>query len=86
MKSSIYKITKSLGLEKSDVDKVMSNSARDNNAKHVAASVDLYKAGTEYGTVSPKDVYKAGTYYGTVSSRDLYKAGTYYGTISVKDF
>jgi len=73
MKSNIYKITKSLGLGKSDVDRIVSNPE------------NVYKAGAFYGTVSPKDVYKAGTYYGTVSSRDLYKAGTYYGTISVKD-
>jgi len=71
---SVYEIAKKLGLEKEDVDSIISRSA------------DVYKAGTWYGTVSSKDVYKAGTFYGTVSSNDVYKAGTFYGTVSINDF
>lgn len=74
MKTKVYEIAKNLGLGKREVDSIVSR------------PTNVYKAGTYYGTVSPKDVYKAGTYYGTVSSRDLYKAGTYYGTVSIKDF
>ena len=99
MNAEIYKIAKNLGLDKKDVDKVLSASNASGMSNNAAvdvykagtrygtvSSADLYKAGTEYGTVSPKDVYKAVTYYGTVSARDLYKAGTYYGTISINDF
>ena len=84
MSKKIYAIAKGLGLEKKDVDGVLSGATSSKTSDNVSA--DVYKAGTEYGTVSAKDVYKAGTYYGTVSSKDLYKAGTYYGTISIKDF
>lgn len=31
-------------------------------------------------------LYKAGTYYGTVSPKEIYKAGTIYGSISIYDF
>jgi len=84
MNKKMYAIAKSLGLEKKDVDGALSGAVSSPRNDNVSA--DVYKAGTEYGTVSSKDLYKAGTYYGTVSSKDLYKAGTYYGTISVKDF
>lgn len=76
MRTQIYAIARNLGLTKKDVNGILSDSS----------STSLYKAGTYYGTVSPKEVYKAGTYYGTVSSTDVYKAGTYYGTISPRDF
>ncbi|OYT56734.1 hypothetical protein B6U70_03305 [Euryarchaeota archaeon ex4484_162] len=71
---SVYEIAKKLGLEKEDVDSIISRPA------------ELYKAGTKYGTVSSAEIYKAGTEYGTVSSNDVYKAGTFYGTVSINDF
>jgi len=82
MKNSIYKSAKDLGLDKKDVDIVLSSS-RNSNCN--SAGVDLYKAGTDYGTVSPKELYKAGTEYGTVSPKEIYKADTKYGTISPED-
>ncbi len=83
-KRTIYDVVAGLGLSSKDVDRILSNSV--NQKIESSSSADLYKAGTDYGTVSPNDVYKAGTYYGTVSSKDVYKAGTYYGTISIRDF
>jgi len=60
MKSNVYKITKSLGLGKSDVDRIMSNSARDGNTKPVAASVDIYMVPTTAQSASKisKELYK----------------------------
>ena len=80
-KTDIYKIGECLGLDKKDINKVLS-------AKHKGSDspcVDTYKAGTKYGTVSPKECYKAGTRYGTVSPKEMYKAGTRYGTVSPKE-
>ena len=98
MKTEIYEAAENLGLSKKEVDSIMSGSATvktSNGSVDIykagtkygtVSSADLYKAGTDYGTVSPKDVYKAGTRYGVVSPKDVYKAGTIYGTISIKDF
>lgn len=85
MKANIYKIAKNLGLDRKDIDGIMSNSVSTTN-RPASVSDNTYKAGTEYGTVSPKEIYKAGTWYGTVSVKDVYKAGTLYGTVSIKDF
>jgi hypothetical protein len=82
-RNNIYNIVAGLGLSKKDVDDVLSSQAKNKTVS--ADSPDLYKAGTDYGTVSPKDVYKAGTRYGTVNSKDIYKAGTIYGTVASKD-
>ena len=57
-KNKIYELGKTLGLDKKDIDNVLSPK-------------EIYKAGTIYGTVSPKEIYKAGTIYGTVSPKDL---------------
>ena len=81
MEKNIYQIAKNLGLDKKDVDKVLSSK----NANSDSPCVDTYKAGTKYGTVSPKECYKAGTRYGTVSPKEMYKAGTRYGTVSPKE-
>ena len=83
MNLRIYKAARNLGLSKKEVDRITSSSV---NKKSSNGSMDLYKAGTDYGTVGSSDVYKAGTRYGTVGSSDVYKAGTRYGTISPKDF
>ena len=69
MKTDIYKLAKNLGLGKKDVDGILSRSVS-NATKSATVSADVYKAGTDYGTVSPKDVYKAGTIYGTISIKD----------------
>lgn len=82
----LYKIAKNLGLDKNDIDNILSANLKitvDSSNNSVA---DLYKAGTRYGTVSSVDLYKAGTKYGTISLKDVYKDGTYYGTISIEDF
>ena len=81
-KKDIYLITRNLGLSRREVNKIMS---RKNIKKSNPDSTDLYKAGTDYGTVSSSDIYKAGTKYGTVGSSDIYKAGTRYGTVSSSD-
>jgi hypothetical protein len=69
MNAEIYKVAKNLGLNKKDVDKVLST----NNASGTSnnAATDVYKAGTRYGTVSSADLYKAGTRYGTISIKDF---------------
>ena len=74
MKEDIYKLGEELGLNRDEIEEIISRPA------------ELYKAGTRYGTVSSAEIYKAGTAYGTVSSNDVYKAGTYYGTVSIRDF
>ena len=81
MKSDIYEIGKNLGLGKKDIDKVVS--VKEANSEN--PSVETYKAGSKYGTSSPKQLYKSGSWYGTYSPKELYKAGTEYGTISPKD-
>ena len=58
MNKKIYRNTRHLGLEKKEVDNILSKNG-------------TYKAGTYYGTISVKDIYKAGTYYGTLSIKDL---------------
>jgi hypothetical protein len=78
LKSSIYEIGKSLGLEKEEIDSMILSK----NEQKYSKDVDLYKAGNKYGTISPQSLYKAGTDYGTISPIELYKGGTYYGTIS----
>jgi len=100
-KDNIYKLGKILGLDKKDIDNVLSAKLRISTEGINTPAVDVYKAGTRYGTLSskelykagsrygtlsPKELYKAGTHYGAVSPRELYKDGTYYGTISPKDF
>jgi hypothetical protein len=50
----IYKISKRLGLGKEDVDGILSSNANITN-RNTSISADLYKAGTDYGTVSIKD-------------------------------
>ncbi len=64
-KKDIYEIGKALGLNKNDIDEVLSASFQRN--ANADASADVYKAGTRYGTVSSADIYKAGTRYGTIS-------------------
>ena len=81
-KRNIYQITRNLGLSRKEVNRIISGSA---NTKPTNSSTDLYKAGTDYGTVGTSDIYKSGTRYGTVSRNDIYKAGTRYGTISPYD-
>ena len=58
LNKKIYKVARSIGLNRKDVDSITSNEG-------------IYKAGTWYGTVSAKDIYKAGTSYGTVSPKDF---------------
>ena len=58
MNRNIYKLAKTLSLDKKDVDAILSNPG-------------IYKAGTSYDTVSCKDLYKACTDYGTVSIKDF---------------
>jgi len=89
MKEDIYKLGEELGLNRDEIEEIISRPTelyKAGTRYGTVSSAEIYKAGTEYGTVSSKDVYKAGTFYGTVSSNDVYKAGTYYGTISIKDF
>ena len=82
MKSDkLYKMGKSLGLSKKDINQVISASSSNSDSP----SANMYKAGNKYGTVSPQEIYKAGTEYGTISPKELYKAGTRYGTISPYD-
>jgi len=81
-KNNIYKIAKNLGLNKKEMDDLISSK---DTLKNSAESVDLYKAGTKYGTIGFGDLYKDGTWYGTISPKDIYKAGTIYGSISIKD-
>jgi len=64
-KKDIYEIGKALGLDKHDVDNILS--ADSQTSTNAGASADVYKAGTRYGTVSSADLYKAGTRYGTIS-------------------
>ena len=52
MKTDIYKIAKNLGLDRPEVDGIM---ASKNTNRSTRVSPDLYKAGTDYGTVSIKD-------------------------------
>ena len=68
MKQDVYVAAKNLGLSKKEVNKIVSNHM---TQKPNPGSVDLYKAGTDYGTVSPKEIYKAGTIYGTISTKDI---------------
>ena len=98
MKNDIYITAKTLGLNKKEVDKIITSSNKQEKADcpveiykagnkyGTVGSSDLYKAGTDYGTIGVSDIYKAGTAYGTVSPKEIYKAGTIYGTISCKDF
>jgi len=83
-KDNIYNIGKNLGLEKTDIDNVLSAKSRTTEIANTPA-VDVYKAGTRYGTLSSKELYKAGTRYGVASQQDIYKDGTYYGVISHKE-
>jgi len=71
MKNEIYEIGKSLGLEKQDIDKILSIGSTDASGMPNNAAVDVYKAGTRYGTVSSADLYKSGMLYGTVSIKDF---------------
>jgi len=68
MNINIYETTKNLGLNKKEVDNILKNSYKTSGSNR---SSDIYKAGTRYGTISPKDAYKAGTYYGSISTRDF---------------
>jgi hypothetical protein len=85
MKSEIYKIGRSLGLDKKDIDKVLSSNSRQMGNTAGALVADVYKSGTDYGAVSPKDLYKSGDLYGTVAPKDLYKGGNMYGVVAPKD-
>jgi hypothetical protein len=85
-KDNIYELGKTLGLDKKDIDKVLSAKLRISTEGINTPAVDVYKAGTRYGILSSKELYKAGTHYGIVSSREFYKNGTYYGTVSPRDF
>jgi len=83
-KNKIYELGKTLGLDKKDIDKVLSAKPKTTETVKTPA-VDMYKAGTKYGTISHLDLYKGGILYGTISPKELYKAGTRYGTISPND-
>ena len=71
MKNEIYEIGKSLGLEKQDIDKILSTRSTDASGMPNNAAVNVYKAGTRYGTVSSVDLYKAGAWYGSISIKDF---------------
>jgi len=81
LNKEIISIAKDLGLEKKDINSILS--VKESNSEKT--SVDTYKAGSKYGTVNPKEIYKAGTKYGTVAPKEIYKAGNLYGTISPED-
>jgi len=85
MKSDVYKIGKTLGLNKKDIDNVLSAKQTQTGDTAGIPSSDLYKSGSDYGTVSPKEIYKGGNYYGTISPKELYKSGSRYGTIGSVD-
>ena len=67
MNKDIFSIAKELGLEKKDINSIMS--IKESNSE--TTSVDTYKAGSKYGTVTPKEIYKAGNLYGVISPEDL---------------
>jgi len=51
MNRKIFKIMGNLGLDKKDIDNAISR-CKDSSA----APLDLYKAGTMYGTIAPEDL------------------------------
>lgn len=68
VKKDIYEIGRNLGLDKNDINFII-------NSPHIVSiytpTADVYKNGTDYGTVSLKDVYKVGALYGTISLKDF---------------
>ena len=52
MNADVYKIAKNLGLDRNEVDGIMASKYTNRSTR---VSPDLYKAGTDYGTVSIKD-------------------------------
>jgi hypothetical protein len=81
MQNKIYKIGRTLGLNKKDINSVLSSKS----ASAGYSTKEIYKSGTIYGTVNSKEIYKSGTIYGTVTPKEVYKSGNHYGTISPKD-
>jgi len=67
-KKEIYKIGRNLGLDKNDIDIVLNTPHKISSYK---PTPDIYKNGTDYGTISIKDLYKVGTRYGTISFYDF---------------
>ena len=84
IKNEIYQIGQNLGLTPMDINYFINNDDNDTNKKN--SSVDIYKSGTKYGTVSSSEFYKSGTWYGTVSPVDVYKASGMYASVSPRDF
>ena len=84
-KNKIYKLGKTLGLDKKDIDNVLSAKTKNTYETTNTPAADMYKAGTRYGTTSRQEIYKAGTDYATISHKELYKAGNLYGTLSPKE-
>jgi len=70
-KNKIYKLGKTLGLDKKDIDSVLSAKTKNTYATTNTPAADMYKAGNLYGTLSSKELYKAGNLYGTLSPNDL---------------
>jgi len=68
LEKKIYRIGRSLGLDKNDIDTVIKTPHK---ISSYTPTADIYKNGTDYGTVSPIDVYKIGSKYGTISSNDF---------------
>jgi len=57
MKSEVYKIGKTLGLNKKDIDCLMSrDSSRHDSSGSSDLGVEIYKAGGKYGTISTYEV------------------------------
>jgi hypothetical protein len=83
LNKEIYKIGGNLGLDKNDIDSILKTPHKISNNQPTS---NIYKSGTDYGTISPNEIYKDGTRYGTISFNEIYKAGTEYGTVSILDF
>lgn len=93
--NNLYYIGKSLGLEKKDIDNLITSkfnfsdeifSSCKTGDKYSDISLqDLYKGGTDYGTISPNELQKDKSYYNLLEQKNLYKAGSRYGTISLYD-
>jgi hypothetical protein len=82
LKKEIYRIGGNLGLDKNDIDIILTTQ---HHISYIKPISNVYKSGTEYGTISPTEIYKGGTRYGTVSFNEIYKTGTLYGVISTSE-
>ena len=67
-KKDIYKIGRKLGLNKNDID-IVTNTPQ--TISSYTPTADIYKNGTDYGTVSLKDFYKVGSLYSAISLKDF---------------